>query len=64
MDFFAVLFGFLPLLFLAFIFRWVRQIKINSETQIEQNKEIISLLQKIMNNRLCSPTATWIRFIT
>ncbi|QKX50084.1 hypothetical protein HF394_05500 [Planococcus glaciei] len=45
MDFFTVLFGFLPLLILAFIFRWVRQLKINSETQIKQNKEIISLLK-------------------
>ncbi|SDG76697.1 hypothetical protein SAMN04487975_101426 [Planococcus glaciei] len=45
MDFFTVLFGFLPLLILAFIFRWVRQLKINSETQIKQSKEIISLLR-------------------
>ena len=46
MDFFTVLFSFLHLLILAFVFRWVRQLKANSETQIEQNKQIISLLQK------------------
>jgi len=37
----------LPLLILAFVLRWVRLIKINSEYQVEQNKQIISLLQKI-----------------
>lgn len=46
MDFFTMLFGFLPILILTFILRWIRQLKINSETQIEQSKEIISLLQK------------------
>jgi hypothetical protein len=36
----------LPLLILAFVLRWVRQIKINSDIQVEQNKQIISILQK------------------
>lgn len=36
---------FLPLIILAFVVRWVYQIKKNSEIQVEQNKQIISLLQ-------------------
>ena len=36
---------FLPLIVLAFVVRWVYQIKKNSEIQVEQNKQIISLLQ-------------------
>lgn len=36
---------FLPLIVLAFIVRWVYQIKKNSEIQVEQNRQIISLLQ-------------------
>ncbi|WP_169834558.1 hypothetical protein [Paenisporosarcina indica] len=47
MDFFPVLLSLLPLLILALVFRWVRQIKKNSETQVEQNKQIISLLQQM-----------------
>jgi hypothetical protein len=39
-------FTLLPLLILAFVLRWVRQIKINSDIQVEQNKQIISILQK------------------
>lgn len=37
----------LPLFILAFVLRWVRQIKINSDIQVEQNKQIISILQKM-----------------
>lgn len=36
---------FLPLIVLAFVVRWVYQIKKNSEIQVEQNKQIILLLQ-------------------
>jgi hypothetical protein len=36
----------LPLFILALVLRWVRQIKINSDIQVEQNKQIISILQK------------------
>lgn len=39
----------LPLLILAFVFRWIRQIKDNSELQVEQNKQIIALLKTIEN---------------
>ncbi|MEH7378360.1 MULTISPECIES: hypothetical protein [Bacillaceae] len=42
---------FLPLIVLAFVVRWVYQIKKNSEIQVEQNKQIILLLQnKDINN--------------
>jgi hypothetical protein len=40
------IFTLLPLLILAFVLRLVRQIKINSDIQVEQNKQIISILQK------------------
>ena len=42
---------FLPLIVLAFVVRWVYQIKRNSDIQVEQNQQIISLLQnkKISN---------------
>ncbi|MDR7237555.1 hypothetical protein [Neobacillus drentensis] len=36
---------FLPLIVLAFVVRWVYQIKKNSEIQVEQNRQIILLLQ-------------------
>jgi hypothetical protein len=39
------LISFLPLIVLAFVVRWVYQIKKNSEIQVEQNKQIILLLQ-------------------
>lgn len=39
----------LPLVILAFVFRWIRQIKDNSELQVEQNKQIIALLKTIEN---------------
>jgi len=32
---------------IAFFFRWLRLLRINSEIQIEQNKEIIALLKDI-----------------
>lgn len=46
-DFIPAILTLLPLLILAFVFRWVRQIKDNSELQVEQNKQIISLLERI-----------------
>ena len=39
------LISFLPLIVLAFVVRWVYQIKKNSEIQVEQNRQIILLLQ-------------------
>ncbi|MDQ0271734.1 hypothetical protein [Cytobacillus purgationiresistens] len=46
-DIIPALITLLPLFILAFVLRWVRQIKINSEIQVEQHKQIISLLQKM-----------------
>ncbi|SDJ14910.1 hypothetical protein [Salimicrobium halophilum] len=37
---------FFPIIIVAFLIRWVRLIKINSDKQVEQNKRIISLLEK------------------
>lgn len=48
-DFVAGFFYFLPLIILAFLTRWMRHIKINSEIEVEQNKQIIHLLQQIEN---------------
>ena len=45
MNSFIPLITFFPLIILAFVVRWVYQIKKNSEIQVEQNKQIISLLQ-------------------
>ncbi|MFD0767452.1 hypothetical protein ACFQZ1_00700 [Bacillus sp. CGMCC 1.60114] len=41
------LFMALPVVVLAFVFRWIRFIYINSEEQIKQNEQIISLLSDI-----------------
>jgi len=41
----------LPLIVLAFVFRWVRQIKINSDFQVEQNNKIITLLENSNKKR-------------
>ncbi|HDX9577787.1 hypothetical protein M3215_09620 [Bacillus cytotoxicus] len=37
----------IPILMLCFVFRWIRFIYINSEEQIKQNEQIISLLSDI-----------------
>ncbi|WP_134704996.1 hypothetical protein [Ammoniphilus sp. YIM 78166] len=41
----------LPLVIVAFFIRWAWVIKINSDKQVEQNKEIIDLL-KNLNEKL------------
>ncbi|WP_176400129.1 hypothetical protein [Ureibacillus sinduriensis] len=46
-DLIAAIFYLVPLFILAFIVRWIRHIKINSEIHVEQNKEMIRLLQEI-----------------
>lgn len=43
----APLFTLIPILFIALLLIWVRIIRVNSKIQIEQNKEIISLLKEI-----------------
>ena len=47
MNSFIPFITFLPLILFAFVIRWVYQIKKNSEIQVEQNQQIISLLQTI-----------------
>ena len=42
-----ILFTLLPLVILAFVIRWIRQIKINSDLQVEQNNKIITLLENL-----------------
>ncbi|PEA53905.1 hypothetical protein CON64_15830 [Bacillus pseudomycoides] len=37
----------LPVLVLVFVFRWIRLMYINSEEQLKQNEQIISLLSDI-----------------
>ncbi|MDD1503910.1 hypothetical protein PVA17_14275 [Lysinibacillus sp. CNPSo 3705] len=43
----GALFALIPILLVALVLRWVRIIRVNSEIQIEQNKEIISLLKEM-----------------
>lgn len=43
------IFTLLPLIILAFVLRWIRLIKINSELQIKQNEQIIQLLEQIVS---------------
>ena len=45
------LIAFIPILLVALVLRWVRIIRINSEVQIEQNKEIISILKEIVEEK-------------
>ncbi|HWL23776.1 MAG TPA: hypothetical protein VNR38_08505 [Ureibacillus sp.] len=46
-DLMATLLTLIPLLLIVFVIRWIRIIRLNSEIQIQQNKEIISLLKEI-----------------
>lgn len=50
-DILGTLFVFLPLILAALLLRWVRIIRVNSEIQIKQNKEIISLLKDQAKNQ-------------
>ena len=43
------IFALLPLIILAFVLRWIRLIKINSELKIKQNEQIIQLLEQIVS---------------
>ncbi|WP_179966064.1 hypothetical protein [Lysinibacillus antri] len=47
----GLLFPLIPILLAALLLRWVRIIRINSEIQIEQNKEIISLLKDLAEKK-------------
>jgi hypothetical protein len=37
----------IPIILGAFVLRWIRIIRLNSEQQTQQNKEIIALVQKL-----------------
>ncbi|MBL4953714.1 hypothetical protein RCG24_11460 [Neobacillus sp. OS1-32] len=50
-NFIPGLIALLPLILFAFVLRWIRLIKINSEIQVDQNKKIISLLEELKNNK-------------
>ncbi|GEL77174.1 hypothetical protein [Tenuibacillus multivorans] len=45
-DVIAVIAYLLPVILVAFIIRWIRLIRLNTEKQIQQNEEIIELLKK------------------
>lgn len=49
-DFIAAIITILPIIIVAFLIRWVRIIKVNSDIQVEQNKQIISLLEQMNKN--------------
>ncbi|WP_203340304.1 hypothetical protein [Planococcus beijingensis] len=44
-DIIAAIFILVPAFIVAFALRWIRIMRINSEKQVEQNEEIISLLK-------------------
>jgi hypothetical protein len=37
----------IPIILVALVIRWIRLIKLNSEEQVKQNKEIITLLREL-----------------
>lgn len=45
-DFIATIFILIPIFIAAIALRWVRILRLNSEKQIQQNEEIISLLKE------------------
>ena len=51
-DFIAAFFILIPIFIAAIALRWVRILRLNSEKQIQQNEEIISLLKEsVRENR-------------
>jgi len=50
-DISTTIFALIPLIILAFVFRWIRQIKNAMALQIHQNEEIIALLKKISSDK-------------
>ena len=50
-DLVGTLFVFIPIVLVALLLRWIRIIRLNNEIQIEQNKEIISLLKEIAEKK-------------
>lgn len=50
-DFITGIFALLPLILIAFVFRWIRQIKNAMALQVRQNEEIISLLKQTISDK-------------
>ena len=50
-DIIAALALLFPVFIVAMVVRWVRIIRVNSEKQIQQNEEIISLLKETEKRR-------------
>lgn len=46
----GILINLIVVLVIALVIRWIRIIKINSEEQIQQNKELITLLKEIKSS--------------
>lgn len=47
----GILLYLLPIILLAFVIRWIREIKINSEEQVRQNLKLIEILEEIKKNK-------------
>ncbi|MEN1936776.1 hypothetical protein AAIE21_14540 [Paenibacillus sp. 102] len=43
----GAVFVLIPILLIAFVFRWIRLIYLNSEEQLKQNEKMIRLLEEI-----------------
>ena len=50
-DIIGLLFALIPILLVALVLRWVRIIRINSDLQIEQNREMIAILREIQEKK-------------
>ncbi|WP_368505038.1 hypothetical protein AB3N04_05155 [Alkalihalophilus sp. As8PL] len=46
-----IVFYIVPVVLVALVIRWIRLIKVNSEEQVQQNKEIITLLEEIRQRK-------------
>ena len=50
-DIIGLLFALIPIVLVALVLRGVRIIRINSDLQIEQNKEMIAILREIAEKK-------------
>ncbi|MDV2682864.1 hypothetical protein RYX56_00605 [Alkalihalophilus lindianensis] len=46
-----IVFYLVPIVLVALVIRWVRLIKVNSDEQVQQNKQIITLLEDIRKRK-------------
>ncbi len=47
----GILIYLIPIILVAFVIRWIRLIMLNSEEQVQQNKEIITLLTELKEKK-------------